>query len=147
MIKNLMDLSKKRLIVGAFFISLAIIYFYLTDYSTHQLVDLYKQKSNGVMVTFEAKVINILSDDNQGSRHQRLIVEKPPLTVLIAHNIDLSERVPVKIGDYILVKGQYEWNQKGGIVHWTHSDPRGQHKGGWIEFRGQKYGEQLKTVK
>ena len=39
-------------------------------------------------------VINILSDDNEGDRHQRFILRLPSgNTILIAHNIDRAPRI------------------------------------------------------
>ena len=83
-------------------------------------------------------VTRLLPDDQQGSRHQRFLVRTAGgPTVLIAHNIDLAERVDVHEGDTVSFRGEYEWNEKGGVVHWTHRDPRGRHERGWIEHNGR----------
>lgn len=82
-----------------------------------------------------------MSDDHEGYRHQRFIVQlKNRDTLLIAHNIDLADRVPVGLGDRIQFRGVYEWNDLGGLVHWTHHDPMGVEDGGWIRYRKQLYG-------
>jgi len=60
-------------------------------------------------------------------------------TVLIAHNIDLARRVPVGLGDRVNFRGMYEWNELGGLVHWTHDDPQGVEDGGWIRYRRKTY--------
>jgi hypothetical protein len=60
-------------------------------------------------------------------------------TVLIAHNIDLARRVPVGLGDRVCFRGMYEWNELGGLVHWTHDDPQGVEDGGWIRYRRKTY--------
>ena len=85
-------------------------------------------------------VQRVLSDDSEGSRHQRFIVRLPnDHTVLIAHNIDLAQRVPLKMGDTVSFYGEYEWNERGGVVHWTHHDPRDRREGGWIRHKGTTY--------
>ena len=99
----------------------------------------FREKRSNVQVRGFAVVQNILSDDNNGSRHQRMIVRTASgQTVLIAHNIDLAPRVsPLSNGDRIEFFGEYEWNEKGGVVHWTHHDPDGRHVAGWIKANGE----------
>ena len=86
-------------------------------------------------------VTRVLSDDNDGSRHQRFIVAlRSGQTLLISHNIDLAPRVEaLAVGDTVTFSGEYEWNDKGGVVHWTHHDPAGQHEAGWIRHDGKVY--------
>ena len=82
----------------------------------------------------------MLSDDNDGSRHQRVILQlKDQTTLLIAHNIELAPRVPIGMGDRIKFRGMYEWNELGGLVHWTHHDPLGVEDGGWVRYRRKVY--------
>ena len=47
--------------------------------------------------------------------------------------------MPAEEGDVILGRGQYEWNDRGGVLHWTHHDPKDWREGGWIEFDGERY--------
>lgn len=98
------------------------------------LATAFEQRQSGLQVEASGTVVKLLSDDNQGSRHQRFIVRVGPgHTVLIAHNIDLAPRVaPLSVGDSVHFYGEYEWNQQGGVVHWTHHDPAGRHPGGWV---------------
>ncbi|MGZ4955632.1 MAG: DUF3465 domain-containing protein [Methylobacter sp.] len=42
-------------------------------------------------------------------------------------------------GDSIQFYGEYEWNNKGGVVHWTHRDPNGSHQAGWLQHQGKRY--------
>ncbi len=82
----------------------------------------------------------LLTDDNDGSRHQRFVLQlKNRDTLLLAHNIDLAQRVPLGMGDRIQFRGMYEWNELGGLVHWTHHDPHGVEDGGWILYRRKAY--------
>lgn len=82
----------------------------------------------------------LLTDDNEGSRHQRFIIDiGARRTLLIAHNIDLADRVPLGLGDRVNVRGMYEWNDLGGLVHWTHHDPHGIEDGGFVRYRAKDY--------
>ena len=111
------------------------------DWNDNQrILQLFETESSGVMVLAEGAVQRVLPDDNDGSRHQRFIVElEGGHTVLVAHNIDLAPRVPLAEGDRVRVYGQYEWNERGGVLHWTHHDPRGAHEEGWVEWQGQVF--------
>ncbi|MDE1266260.1 DUF3465 domain-containing protein, partial [Vibrio aestuarianus] len=35
--------------------------------------------------------------------------------------------------------GEYEWNKKGGVMHWTHNDPNNKHPHGWLKHNGKTY--------
>lgn len=97
------------------------------------------QKESGFMVTVDATVKKTLPDDNEGSRHQRFLIDlSSGHTLLVAHNIDLAKKVPLGRGDAVRVRGQFEWNEKGGVLHWTHHDPGKRREGGWIEFEGRR---------
>lgn len=89
------------------------------------------------------EIIKVLKDDNDGSRHQKFLVKidnYPQITVLIAHNIDLAPRIePIQANTPIRFYGEYIYNEKGGVIHWTHKDPAARHQDGWLEYRGQKY--------
>ena len=101
---------------------------------------LFDAQRSGVMVSTIGNVTRILNDDNKGSRHQRFLIEIPDgLSLLVAHNIDFASRVPLMVGDQVSIYGQYEWNHKGGVLHWTHHDPNKRHEEGWILHQGVKY--------
>lgn len=89
---------------------------------------------SNVQVYGTGVVVSILSDDLDGSRHQRFIIElKSKQTLLISHNIDLAPKINgLSLNDQIEFFGEYEWNDKGGVIHWTHHDPNGIHVAGWL---------------
>lgn len=96
---------------------------------------------SGEQIQGSGVVTNILSDDNEGNRHQRFVLRLPSgETLLIAHNIDLAPRLSsLNAGDLVAFNGVYEWNSKGGVVHWTHRDPNGRHEAGWLKHNGRTY--------
>jgi hypothetical protein len=101
----------------------------------------YQNRQSNIQVMQEGKVVQLLSDDNMGSRHQRFLLQLASgQTLLIAHNIDLAPRLPgLKVGDKVRFYGEYEWNDQGGVIHWTHRDPQHLHVNGWLEYNGKRY--------
>jgi hypothetical protein len=99
----------------------------------------FEGRRSDVPVEGQGTVVRLLPDDLSGSRHQRFIVRLDSgTTVLIAHAIDVAGRVsPLQVGDELSFRGEYVWNPRGGIVHWTHHDPEGRHAAGWIR-RGDR---------
>ena len=101
----------------------------------------FQNRESNFFVESKGIVEKILSDDVTGRRHQRFIVRLASgQTLLIAHNIDIAPRIPdVQEGDEISFRGEYEWNEKGGFIHWTHHDLLMKRAGGWIEHKGKRY--------
>ena len=94
----------------------------------------FKHRQSDLQVQGAGVVIKILSDDNYGSRHQRFVLRLDSgHTLLIAHNIDVEPRLePLHLNDKVAFCGEYEWTEKGGVLHWTHPDPSGTHPDGWV---------------
>ena len=112
-----------------------------TDQSDNASARAFDERQSGVQTEGNGIVIKILPDDNDGSRHQRFVLRlHSGQTLLIAHNIDLAPRLSsLREGDTVAFNGEYEWNSKGGVVHWTHRDPNGSHVAGWLKHNGQTY--------
>lgn len=100
-----------------------------------------ESRASGIQLQGQGAVIKVLPDDNDGSRHQRFILKlRSGQTLLIAHNIDLAPRIgSLRVGDSVAFNGEYEWNSKGGVIHWTHHDPNGRHAAGWLKHDSRIY--------
>jgi hypothetical protein len=105
------------------------------------LLQAWQGHRSDLQIEGEGQVVKLLEDDLKGSRHQRFILGLPwGQTLLVAHNIDLAPRIPnLKVGDQVAFYGEYEWNQQGGVIHWTHHDPDNRHPHGWLRHGGNVY--------
>ena len=113
-----------------------------TGYYDESIIhEAYLNHRSDIFVEASGVVVKVLDDDNVAPRHQRFIVRLDSgQTVLITHNIDIAPRVvDLQVGERVYFRGEYEYNDKGGVIHWTHHDPAAQTLGGWLEYRGKKY--------
>lgn len=101
----------------------------------------FDEHTGDLQVEGRGVVRRVLPDDNDGSRHQRFILELDSgQTLLVAHNVDVAQRIPgLRKGDRVAFKGEYEWSPQGGVIHWTHKDPGGRRHGGWLKHKGKTY--------
>ncbi len=100
----------------------------------------WRERRSDIQVDIRGTVVKLLADDRRGAHHQRFILRLASgQTVLVSHNIDLAPRIDtLAAGDELSLRGEYEWNDRGGVVHWTHHDPQGRRAGGWI-----RHGERI----
>jgi len=92
----------------------------VTDEGVHgeqTLSKAYRDRLSDIQVTGSGKVIRVLRDDKEGSRHQRFILRLPSgQTLLISHNIDLAPRIDaLHKGDVVQFSGEYEWGPRGAL--------------------------------
>ena len=101
------------------------------------LQNAFDRKQSDIQVHGTGKVTKLLADDTNGDKHQRFILKLASgQTILIAHNIDIAVRIDtLKINDDVEFYGEYVWNSKGGLVHWTHHDPQHEHIDGWLKHQ------------
>jgi len=110
------------------------------EFDQSEIIAAQSRGAKNVPMTVTARVFNLLPDDTRGKRHQRFLLKlNNGSTVLVAHNIDLAPHVPLRVGDMVTIKGEYVWNQKGGVMHYTHHSTNLRHEGGFIELAGKKY--------
>jgi hypothetical protein len=108
---------------------------------------LFREKRSDTWVEIGGVVEKLLPDDRDtydgSDMHQRIILRTDDgVSVLVAHNITTSEHIPAKPGDRLTLRGEYEWTEKGGTIHFTHKPryaTRDASRSGWIEHAGTRY--------
>lgn len=108
---------------------------------------LFAAKQSDTWIETQGRVERLLADDREtrdgSDMHQRFLVRTDDgVTVLVAHNLDAARRVPAKVGDRVALRGEYEWTDKGGTIHFTHAPKYAttdENKRGWIEHGGVRY--------
>jgi hypothetical protein len=108
---------------------------------------LFREKRSDTWVETRGVVERLLPDDRDtydgSDTHQRLILRTDDgINILVAHNLCTSDRVPAKPGDRLTLRGEYEWTEKGGTLHFTHKPKfatRDATRSGWIEHAGNRY--------
>ncbi len=102
----------------------------------------YRSRQSNVEVTADATVVRLLPDRTSSTgTHEQFIIKlsSGDITLEVEHNISIAARVPVALGDHVVVHGEYIWNAQGGLIHFTHHDPKGTHEGGYIQDNGKTY--------
>jgi hypothetical protein len=96
---------------------------------------------SGVWVEADGVVDRLLPDDEEGAGRQRFLLRLDSgETLEVSHNLGVAPRVKeLEAGDRVSFRGEYEWNDEGGVVDWTHHDPHGRHEGGWLELDGRRH--------
>lgn len=91
-------------------------------------------------ITCTLPVKRMLPPDNSGERHEKFLLQMSNgSTILVAHNTSRAPVVPIQQGDLVTIHGEYIWNAKGGVIHWTHLSDTPNHPSGYIDFNGQRY--------
>lgn len=106
------------------------------------IVQDYQSHRSHVEVTADGTVVQVLPDraGSSGPYEQFIIrLTSSELTLLVEHNLSIGARVPVAVGDRVVVHGEYIWNAQGGLIHFTHHDPQGRHESGFIQDNGATY--------
>lgn len=108
---------------------------------TERISRAYKNRESNVMVEVAGRVVLLLPDikDVKNTSQQFVIELDDGHRLQVSHNLDVAQAVPVGVSSAVHVKGEYDWTETGGMIHWTHKDDTGKRAGGWIELSGTRY--------
>ena len=107
------------------------------------LCQAYAENRSHVEVVAEGVVTRLLGiQQGRVSPHEGFLMRLSSgcgLIVRVEVNTDFTGPITLNPGESVVVKGEYEYYPLGGVVHWTHRDPRGRHDNGYIEAGGRSY--------
>jgi hypothetical protein len=108
-----------------------------------QVCSLYASGSSGVEVIAQGTVLGVLgTNEGPSGEHEGFLLglkQDCDLMLRVETNVDITGPVPVQDGQVVTVKGQFEDDAEGGVIHWTHHDPSGRHVAGYVEIAGKLY--------
>jgi hypothetical protein len=61
------------------------------------------------------------------------------LLLRVETNTSITGPLPLRVGAPVVVKGVYDTDVTGGVIHWTHHDPGGRHVAGYVEIGNKLY--------
>ena len=88
-------------------------------------------------------VTRLLEDDRRGRAHQKWIVRlSNGKEIMAIYNIDIANKIPLRVGDQIAVAGEFIADGPG-LIHWLHEDPKDRRPDGFVEVNNVRYGQFL----
>lgn len=116
-----------------------------TDGGNAAVYDAWRAERSNVEVTAEGSVARVLGvREGPSGMHEGFLLHLRGagghgLTVRIEDNVDITGRIPLQPGDDVAVKGEYVYDPRGGLIHYTHHDPRGRHPSGYVRVGDRVY--------
>ncbi len=113
--------------------------------SNAEIYAAFAQHRSPVEVTAQGTVVKVLGiRGGRVGRHEGFLVhlsgnEGHDLTLRIEDNIELTGSIPLRAGDAVEIRGEYIYDPRGGLIHYTHRDPRGRHPSGYVRVNGRIY--------
>ena len=96
-----------------------------------------------VEVTASGTVTRVLGvAQGRTDAHEGFLMRVPcgqQLVVRVEANTSFTGTFALAPGSHVDVKGEYETDRRGGVIHWTHRDPRGRHPGGYVRVNGTTF--------
>jgi hypothetical protein len=109
-----------------------------------QVCSAYGQGASDVEVIAQGTIVAMLGEsEGRSGEHEGFLLKlrkQCDMLLRIEVNTDITGPIPLHPGETAIVKGQYETDATGGVIHWTHHDPEGRHVGGYIVVGGKTYG-------
>ena len=103
----------------------------------------YADGRSHVEVQTRGTVVRVLGDRvGPSGEHVGFLIradDLPRRLVRVEVNEDLTGPVAVRAGEPVTLRGEYAYDSRGGVIHWTHHDPRHRHPDGFVLIGGHRY--------
>jgi hypothetical protein len=115
------------------------------DAANGAVYDAWRAQRSYVQVTADGSVARVLGvREGPSGLHEGFLLHLRGaagrgLTVRVEDNVDITGRIPLRPGDDVVVKGEYIYDPRGGLIHYTHHDPRGRHPSGYVRVGDHVY--------
>lgn len=115
------------------------------DAQNGAVYDAWRAGRSHVEVTASGAVARILGErEGPSGKHLGFLLHLSGsagrgLTVRVEDNLDLTGTLPLAEGKAVTVRGEYIYDSRGGLIHYTHRDPRGRHEAGYVQADGRIY--------
>jgi hypothetical protein len=115
------------------------------DAGNGAVYDAWRSERSRVEVTANGSVSRILGTrSGRSGVHEGFLLHLSGagghgLTVRVEDNVDLTGPIPLEPGEAATVRGEYIYDERGGLIHYTHRDPRGYHAAGYVQVAGRIY--------
>ena len=97
-------------------------------------------RQSDLMVEVTGTVFQMASQNASNAGYQEFRMKLPSGQLLtIVHENKKGQRLPLEANDTVTVRGQYYWNELGGIIKGTQRDKSMERMHGWIEHEGVRY--------
>ncbi len=113
--------------------------------SNAAVYDAWRLGRSRVEVTAVGAVARILGErEGRSGEHLGFLLhltgsEGRGLTVRVEDNLALTGPIAIREGELATVRGEYIYDAGGGLIHYTHRDPRGRHEAGYVQAAGRLY--------
>jgi hypothetical protein len=108
-----------------------------------RICSLYAQGASHVEVLAEGTVVALMgTSSGRSGDHEGFLLKlnkQCDLLLRIEVNTSITGPVPLRPGESVEIKGEYDTDSTGGVIHWTHHDPEGRHVNGYLIAAGKTY--------
>ena len=99
--------------------------------------------SSGAEVIADGTVAQLLGTSSGASgEHEGFVLRLGSAcraTLRVETNVSFTGPIPLRTGESVVVKGEYDRDPDGDVIHFTHRELRGHHPGGYVEAGGTYY--------
>jgi hypothetical protein len=103
----------------------------------------HRQAASNLEVIADGSVTGLLGTrEGRSGEHEGFLLRLKSgcaLQVRVETNVGITGPIPLHDGEYVIVKGEYESDPSGPVIHWTHRAFRSRHASGYVQAAGHLY--------